>query len=64
MEQGDIPAHSFYAEYDDGGPGSSITGRASWSHQLSRQEARRFVAAEFLRGTDTLESYGRGGKTR
>ena len=50
--KGDIPAHTFYVEYNNGGPGSSITGRVPWSHQLSKQEAQHFEATEFLRGFD------------
>jgi pectinesterase len=50
--KGDIPARTFYAEYNNGGPGSSITGRVPWSHQLSKQEAQHFIATEFLRGSD------------
>ena len=50
--KGDIPVHTFYAEYNNGGPGSPITGRVPWSHQLSKQEAQHFTATEFLRGPD------------
>jgi pectinesterase len=50
--KGDIPAHTFYAEYNNSGPGSSVTGRVPWSRQLSKQEVRHFAAAEFLRGVD------------
>jgi pectinesterase len=50
--KGDIPERTFYAEYNDSGPGASTKGRVPWSHQLSRQEAGHFAAAEFLRGSD------------
>jgi pectinesterase len=50
--KGDVPAHTFYAEYNNSGSGSSVTGRVPWSHQLSRQQAQHFAAAEFLRGVD------------
>ena len=50
--KGDIPAHTFFAEYNNSGPGSSVTGRVPWSHQLSRQQAQLFAATEFLSGVD------------
>ena len=50
--KGDVPVHTFYAEYGNSGPGSSVASRVSWSHQLSTQEARQFLPAVFLGGTD------------
>jgi len=50
--KGEVPVHAFYAEYNNSGPGSSVTRRVTWSHQLSKEQARHFAAAEFLRGVD------------
>jgi pectinesterase len=48
----DIPVHTFYAEYGNSGPGSSVAERVPWSHQLSKEEARQFLPTEFLGGPD------------
>jgi pectinesterase len=50
--KGDSPTDTFYAEYNNSGPGSSITGRVPWSHQLSKQQAQHYAATEFLSGVD------------
>jgi pectinesterase len=48
----DIPQQTFYAEYQNAGPGSATGMRAPWSHQLSPAQARSFAPAVFLRGED------------
>jgi len=48
----DIPQQTFYAEYQNAGPGSATGMRAPWSHQLSPAQARSFAPAVFLRGAD------------
>jgi pectinesterase len=49
---GEMPAHAFYAEYNNTGPGASPATRVSWSHQLSAEEAQQFTPSNFLRGSD------------
>lgn len=34
---------AFYAEYECSGPGASRAGRVSWSHELSRKEAKAYT---------------------
>ena len=43
---------AFYAEFEDRGPGSTPSQRASWSHQLTAAEAKPYLPANFLRGND------------
>ena len=50
--KGDIPAHAFYAEYSNSGPGSSVADRVPWSRQLSKQETWQFLPTVFLGGTE------------
>ncbi len=50
--KGDVPVYTFYAEYDNNGPASSVADRVPWSRQLSKQEAQHFVPTEFLSGSD------------
>lgn len=38
----------FYAEYNSSGPGSDLSGRISWSRQLSRKEAARYTARQIF----------------
>jgi len=44
----DAEKSAFYAEYKCFGPGSGTTNRVSWSHQLSDQDAEKYVAARIL----------------
>jgi polygalacturonase len=43
---------AFYAEYASTGPGGNAAKRDSHSHQLSDAEAKNYLAANFLAGTD------------
>jgi pectinesterase len=43
---------AWYAEADSTGPGANRAARAAWSHQLTPAEARQFLPATFLAGTD------------
>lgn len=43
---------AFYAESDSTGPGANPSARAPWSHQLTPAQARQFLPAKFLSGTD------------
>lgn len=40
---------SFYAEYGNKGPGSNTSQRVSWSHQLSKRQAKRFQKETVLK---------------
>jgi len=43
---------AFYAEYENAGPGASISGRVSWSKQLTKQEATKYTIQNILGGND------------
>ncbi|RAI92240.1 pectinesterase family protein [Algoriphagus yeomjeoni] len=43
---------AFYAEYGSKGPGADVSGRVSWSHQLSEQEAAKYTVESVLAGED------------
>ncbi len=43
---------SFYAEYRSTGPGANASARDPHSHQLTDSEAQKFLAKNFLRGSD------------
>jgi pectinesterase len=43
---------AFYGEYENNGPGAIPSQRAPWSHQLTGPEAKQFLTANFLRGSD------------
>jgi pectinesterase len=49
---GETPTQTFYAEYNNTGPGANTSARVAWSHQLSAQEAQQFTPTNFLRGSD------------
>ena len=46
---------AWYAEFGSTGPGASPTTRVPWSHQLTAAEAKRYLPATFLRGTDNWQ---------
>jgi len=39
---------AYYAEYENTGPGSDISQRVAWSHQLSKKEAARYTIKNIL----------------
>ena len=39
---------AYYAEYNNTGPGSNTSGRVSWSHQLTAQQATQYSVTNFL----------------
>jgi pectinesterase len=41
---------AFYAEYNNFGEGASTNNRASWSHQLTKKEAKKYTPAQILKG--------------
>lgn len=47
-EKPDAERTSYYAEYNNSGPGASTETRVSWAHFLTAEEAKRYVLAELL----------------
>lgn len=43
---------TFYAEYNNTGPGAGKSGRVSWSRQLTPKEAREYTVSNILGGKD------------
>jgi pectinesterase len=43
---------AYYAESGSTGPGASTATRATWSHQLTAAEAKQYLPATFLAGSD------------
>ncbi len=43
---------AYYAESNSTGPGANPTARVPWSHQLTPAQAKPFLPATFLRGSD------------
>jgi pectinesterase len=43
---------AYYAEANSSGPGASPSTRVPWSHQLNASQARQFLPAAFLAGSD------------
>ncbi len=39
---------AYFAEYNNTGPGSNTSGRVSWSHQLTTQQAQQYSVNNFL----------------
>ena len=46
---------AYYAESNSTGPGANPSARVPWSHQLTAAEAKRYLPATFLRGTDNWQ---------
>ncbi|WP_340111369.1 pectinesterase family protein [Maribellus mangrovi] len=44
----DDKSTTFYAEYNNSGPGANNTDRASWSHQLKKGEAKKYTKTRIL----------------
>jgi pectinesterase len=49
---GETPTQTFYAEYNNSGPGAPSSARVVWSRQLSARDAQQFAPVNFLRGSD------------
>jgi pectinesterase len=45
-------ATAFYAEVGSTGPGANASARAKWAHTLTKEEAKGYLPAAFLRGKD------------
>jgi pectinesterase len=46
---------AYYAESNSTGPGANPSARVPWSHQLTPEEAKQYLPATFLRGTDNWQ---------
>jgi pectinesterase len=40
---------AFYAEYKSSGPGANPSSRVKWSHQLTDEDAQKFVPENFMK---------------
>ena len=40
---------AFYAEYKSSGPGANPSSRVKWSHQLTEEEAKKFLPENFMK---------------
>ncbi|XP_057444604.1 probable pectinesterase/pectinesterase inhibitor 20 [Lotus japonicus] len=51
---------SYFAEYDNRGPGANTSGRATWPgyHLINAADAAKFTVANFLQGNDWLPQTG------
>ncbi len=47
----DAERTTFYAEYNNSGPGALTAGRAVWSHQLTEAQAASYTPADIIMGT-------------
>ncbi|KAJ8641415.1 hypothetical protein MRB53_018109 [Persea americana] len=50
---------AFYGEYRNYGPGSSVTERVRWSHQLTSIEAASFLTKSLIDGSEWLRPFPR-----
>lgn len=48
----DAEKTTFYAEYNSKGDGADSSKRVSWSHQLTKEEAKKYTAKNILKGKD------------
>ena len=48
----DAEKTTFYAEYNSKGVGANAEKRVSWSHQLSKEESKKYTAKNILSGKD------------
>jgi pectinesterase len=46
---------AYYAESNSTGPGANTSARVPWSHQVTPAEAKQYLPATFLRGTDNWQ---------
>lgn len=47
---------AYYAEYKNTGAGANISGRVSWSHQLTAAEAKKYTIKNILSGKDNWDA--------
>ncbi|MFY1047840.1 pectinesterase family protein [Chryseobacterium sp. GP-SGM7] len=48
----DAEKTTFYAEYNSKGVGADISKRVSWSHQLTKEQSKKYTAENILSGKD------------
>ena len=48
----DAEQTTFYGEYNSKGSGGDSTKRVSWSHQLTKEESKKYTAKNILKGND------------
>ncbi|TZF99179.1 pectin esterase (plasmid) [Chryseobacterium panacisoli] len=48
----DAEKTTFYAEFNSTGSGANISKRVSWSHQLTKEESKKYTAESILKGKD------------
>ncbi|GAA4159527.1 hypothetical protein GCM10022217_22360 [Chryseobacterium ginsenosidimutans] len=48
----DAEKTTLYAEYNSKGAGANITKRISWSHQLTKEESKKYTSQNILKGND------------
>lgn len=48
----DAEKTTFYGEYNSKGDGADSSKRVSWSHQLTKEEAKKYTAKNILKGKD------------
>lgn len=48
----DAEKTTFYAEYNSKGSGASTEKRVSWSHQLTKEQSKKYTANNILKGKD------------
>lgn len=48
----DAERTTFYAEYDSKGAGANVSKRVSWSHQLTKEESKKYTSQNILKGND------------
>lgn len=49
----DAEKTTFYAEFNSKGSGSEISKRVSWSHQLTKEERKKYTTENILKGKDS-----------
>ncbi|MDH6252525.1 pectinesterase [Chryseobacterium sp. H1D6B] len=49
----DAEKTTFYAEYNSKGAGAATSKRVSWSHQITKEERKKYTAENILKGNDS-----------
>jgi pectinesterase len=55
-------ATAYYAESGSTGPGANAAARVGWSHQLTAAEAKKYLPASFLAGSDRWDAIAEAAK--